>query len=240
MGLLITLHRRRTRCAGHWLGIELGEHKSRPEGPSESRSVSDFLSVMVPFTFGHGTFVAMLTFLGLPSMTGEQAPGLLELASGAAPALAFVGLGHWLDRRGIETRPFAWIEGTARSMVVRMIVTHLTILFGMLALSALETPEALLGVFFVLKTAVDLGRTSPKAPATKSSNALPRWVGWLDRWFPRKDAETWAEDWSEHSESWEQLEESRRQLAEDKERFVPREHDPGADGRVRVRPLRHG
>lgn len=218
---LIVLHRRRTRCAGHWLGIQLGAEHNGPAGPSEDRSVSDFLGVMVPFTFGHGFFVAMLTFLGLPNMTGEPAPGLLELASGAAPALAFVALGHWLDRRGIESRPFSWVEGTARSLVVRMIITHLTILFGMLALSITESPSHLLGVFFVLKTVVDLARRFPKAAPTRPSTAQPRWIGWLDRWFPRKGEETWADDWQQHHERWEHGQAQHRELLERKERFVP-------------------
>jgi hypothetical protein len=219
---LIILHRRRTRCAGHWLGIELGaQHSVEPE-PGESRSVSDFLGVMIPFTFGHGVFVAMMTFLGLPNMTGEPAPGLLELTAGAAPALAFVALGHWLDRRGIESRPFSWVEGTARSLVGRMIITHLTIIFGMMALSITESPSGLLGVFFVLKTVVDLTRRFPKAAPTRPSMALPRWIQWLDRWFPLEGKETWAEDWQNHHESWEHAQAERRDLLERKERFVPR------------------
>lgn len=221
VAMLISLHRRRTRCAGHWIGMEFGQQGSGPTGPSEGRSVADFLGVMIPFTFGHGFFVAMITFLGLPNMTGEPAPGWLELASGAAPALAFVAIGFGLDRHRLETRSFAWIESTARSLVARMIITHLTIIFGMMALCAMESPQGLLGVFFALKTAVDLARRIPKAAPSTPSKVDPWWIQWLDRWFPTHTDKTWAQDWQEHSAMWVHAQDERRQLIEDKERFVP-------------------
>ena len=222
---LISAHRRKTRCAGHWLGIETGQQHARIRGeePVPTRARNDFLGVMIPFTFGHGIFVAMLTFLGLPNMTGEPAPGLTELAAGALPAAVFVALGHFLDRIDLGTRPFAWVEGMARSLIGRMIVTHLTIIFGMGALAALGTPQALLGVFFVLKTGVDLAKRFPKAPLPKRPSKKVPWIArFLDRWFPSQTGKTWTQDWREFQTEFRRLNARSERRAADKERIVPR------------------
>jgi hypothetical protein len=226
VSVLISVHRRRTRCAGHWLGIKLGQVSQGPEPDvGENRGLADFLSVMVPFTLGHGAFVALLTFLGLPNMTGQPSPGLAELGAGAGWALLFVMIGLRIDLVGIGSRPFAWIETTARSLVGRMVLTHLTIVFGFGAMAYTDSPEALFAVFFGLKTAVDLARQIPKGSRAAPSRETPWWVEQLDRWFPR-EGKTWAWDWQEHHADWKAFEAAHRQLAADKERIVPLGSEP--------------
>jgi hypothetical protein len=222
---LIVVHRTRTRRAGHWMGIELGGGSSaatRVRHGNSGRSLTDFLSVMVPFTAAQGIFIAILTFSILPSLTGGDGATLADLLPGVAAAAAFTLLGFLLDVIGIGSQPFAWIEATARGVVGRMIITHLTIIFGMGAMAMTDAPRGLFGVFVGLKTAVDLARRIPAAAPSRGSE-LPWWIVWLDRLDPRrKPTETWAESWEQAHVHWKRFASTREQLTADKERIVPR------------------
>ena len=88
---------------------------------------------------------------------------LADLRSGVGSLFLFVLLGLALDLFGLRGRPFRWIETTARRVMGRMFITHLTIVLGMFALASTESPAGLFGVFVVLKTLVDLSRWLPDA-----------------------------------------------------------------------------
>jgi len=208
---LIVVHRVRTRRAGHWMGI------SRAVGVSEIsgngfRSLTEFLSIMIPFSAAHGIVVALLTFQVLPDVAGGGGPPATDLALGSLSAAGFVLLGFVLDLVGIGSRPFAWIEATARGVTGRMVVTHLTILFGLVAIATTDAAGGFFAVFIVLKTAMDFAR---RTRAEIPTGDPPRWLAWLDRIVPPQKGETFAQFWhrtrgeAKHAET-------------DKERIVPR------------------
>lgn len=137
---------------------------------------------MVPFTAGHGLFLGMLIFLVLPDVGGPAAGvRLADLEGGALAVASFLGLGLLFDLIGLRDRPCRWIERVAERAQGRMVVTHLTIIFGMLAMSVWEAPAALFAVFVGLKTLVDLGSLVPERVEPPEP---PRWLRWLDRFGP--------------------------------------------------------
>ena len=124
--------------------------------------LSSFLGVMVPFTLGHGVFVLVFAFLVFPQEIGPEARVSSQaLADGMIGISAFLLASFLLDLPGLGERPFSWVEGLAGRAQGRMIVTHLTIIFGAAAMGMFETPGAFLGVFVVLKALLDLGGVLP-------------------------------------------------------------------------------
>lgn len=124
--------------------------------------LSSFLGVMVPFTLGHGVFVLVFAFLVFPQEIGPEAGVSFQaLADGMIGISAFLLASFLLDLPGLGERPFGWVEGLAGRAQGRMIVTHLTIIFGAAAMGMFETPGAFLGVFVVLKALLDLGGVLP-------------------------------------------------------------------------------
>jgi hypothetical protein len=212
---LILVHRLRTRRAGHWLGFAVRSDADLDPAAlpgSGYHGLRDFLAVMIPFSAAHGILVAFLTFQALPELGGGERPTATDLLSGASWAATFVLLGFLLDLLRIGSRPFSWIEATARGVMGRMVVIHLTILFGMVAMAATDAPDGFFAVFAVMKTAMDFAR---RLPAGAPSEDPPWWLGWLDRVVPPQKGESFLHFWRRtHGED--------RRMTVDKERVVPR------------------
>lgn len=162
---LVLQHRRRTKNAGHWHAERLVTKTRR--GRSTTRSVkttflASFLGVMVPFTAVHGVFVAVFAFQAFPQQLGPAAGVSLDaLRDGMIGITVLLLASLLLDLRGIGRRPFGWVEQLAQRAQGRMIVTHLTIIFGAGAMAAFEAPIAFFAVFVGLKALVDLGGLFP-------------------------------------------------------------------------------
>jgi hypothetical protein len=177
----IVLHRRLTRKAGHWnVPVETRTTVAGRTSVRHSRTtfLAGFLGIMVPFTAGHGLFLGMLILFVLPDFAGHSEDvSLADAEAGALAMAAFLGLGLLFDVIGLRDRPFRWVERITERAQGRMFVTHLTIIFGMLAMAVWEAPAALFAVFIGLKTLVDLGSLMPeREPAPEP----PRWLRWLD------------------------------------------------------------
>lgn len=95
-----------------------------------------------------------------------------------------------LDLPGIGERPFHWVERLAGRAQGRMLVTHLTIMFGAGAMAVFEAPLAFLGVFVVLKALLDLGGVLPDREP--KPEALPRVAKSIDRWLPKTDGKSFG------------------------------------------------
>lgn len=192
VSILILRHRRATRKAGHWkagssVTITSGGRTTTRRGTF----LQSFLGVMVPFTLGHGVFVAVFVFLVFPQELGPAAG-----VSGAAVADGLTAIGVFLlvslliDLFGIGERPFQWVERLAQRAQGRMLVTHLTIILGAGAMAVFEAPLGFLVVFVVLKSLLDLGGMLPnRRPQPKAPGA----VNALGRLLPKKDGGTFSE-----------------------------------------------
>jgi len=189
----IVLHRRWTRKAGHWdVPVEIEATGGGRTTVLHRRTtyLAAFLSVMIPFTAGHGLFLGAIILLVLPELTGAPADvSLLDLNDGAKAIALFLVLGLAFDLVGLGHRSFQWIERVADRARGRMLLTHLTIVFGMGAMMIWEAPAALFGLFVGLKTLNDLGSVLPeRAPSLDP----PRWLAWLDRVGTNKKGDTFA------------------------------------------------
>lgn len=194
VSVLILLHRRRSRRAGHWNAEHQVTTQSR--GRSTTRTgkttfLASFLGVMVPFTLVHGVFVLLFAFLVFPDEIGPAAGVSPQaLADGMIGISAFLLASFLLDLPGLGERPFGWIERVAGRAQGRMFVTHLTIIFGAAAMGLFETPVAFLGVFVALKSLLDLGGAFPdKEPKPEAPRVAKR----LDRWLPKKDGKSFGD-----------------------------------------------
>lgn len=169
VAILILRHRHATRRAGHW-GSEYSVTTTRG-GRTTTRSgtttfLKSFLGVMVPFTAGHGIFVFVFVFLVFPQEVGPAARLSPDaLADGMTAIALFLLASLLLDLPGIGERPFGWVERLAQRAQGRMLVTHLTIIFGATAMAALDAPVAFLVVFVALKSLLDLGDLLPDRDA---------------------------------------------------------------------------
>lgn len=175
VSLLIVIHRARSRKAGHWnreYTVTTTRNGRTTNRTGRTTFLKTFLAVMIPFTAGHGVFVAVFVFQMFPQEIGPGARVSWEaLADGAAAIGLFLLTGLLFDLRGIGERPFRWVEGQAGRAQMRMIVTHLTILFGAVALAVFEGAFAFLAIFVGLKSLVDLGGVLPDREAKPEAKA---------------------------------------------------------------------
>jgi hypothetical protein len=194
--LRIVLHRRWTRKAGHFAAaytVTTGSGSARQTRHGKTTFLAGFLGVMIPFTAAHGIFVAAIAFLMLPQQGGEAAKvSFADLRLGAAGMLAFLALGLLFDLVGLRDRSFHWMERLAGRAQGRMLLTHLTIIFGMGAMAWLEAPIGLFLVFAGLKLLGDLGGLFAKDDVALQPEP-PRWLRGLDRLGKQKDGKTFTE-----------------------------------------------
>lgn len=189
----ILIHRRLTRKAGHWnVAVTTTTKRGGQTAVSHGRTTHlvSFLMVMIPFTAAHGLFLAVILFAGLPQLTGDSAaPSLADLRLGVLGVGALLVVGLLIDLVGIRDRPFRWIERASERAQGRMLITHLTIIFGMGAIAAFEGPAGLVAVFVGLKTLMDLGGLMPEK---EPSPDPPRWLAWLDNFGPSREGLTFS------------------------------------------------
>lgn len=173
VSVLILVHRHRTRKAGHWNAESTVTTTRKGRTTTRTRKTTflvSFLQIMVFFTAGHGVFVAVFVLQVFPQEIGPAARvSVAALTDGLVAIALFLLASLLLDFRGIGERPFRWVERLAGRARGRMIVTHLTIIFGATAMSVFEAPLAFLAVFVGLKSLVDLGGLLPDREARLSA-----------------------------------------------------------------------
>lgn len=196
VAIVVLRHRRATGTAGHW-DVEHTVTTSR-SGKRSTRSgkttfLGAFLGVMVPFTAAHGVFVGLFAFAVFPQEVGPTAGvSTAALADGLLGISIFVLAGLVLDLVGIGRRPFRWVESLGQRAQGRMVVTHLTIIFGAAGLAFLGGPGAFLAVFVALKSLVDFGGMLPeREPELEAPGAVAR----LGRWLPKKDGRSFSDEY---------------------------------------------
>lgn len=137
-------------------------HRAVTSGPGRRAGGKDpflgeFLGVVVVFTLGHGVFVALFALQVFPDLIGPSARvSGRSLGVGVLSIAVFLLAGLLFDLYRLGERPFGWVRRHADQAKRRMVVTHLTIIFGAAAISATESPIAFLAVFVGLKSVADL------------------------------------------------------------------------------------
>ena len=157
--LRIAVHRSWTRKRGHYHGGQLGVTVSGKSARPIRTFLGEYATAAVIFTLAHGVFV-----VALPLILASNHPGdprwqvsLSQLRVGVAAVASFLGLGLVADLPTLPTWSFARIRAYAQARLGRVLILHLTIIFGMFAIAFTESPFGFLYVLVGLKTLTDVG-----------------------------------------------------------------------------------
>lgn len=189
----IVLHRRWTPRRGHY---RYEPPTTNKRGPKSSSFLSGFLISTLVFTSAHGLFLAVIVFLA--NHNGQE--GLSEIdwrATGygclIVTGLLCVDLG--LDVAHLRRWSFWQIEHTAHRAFSRVIVVHLTLIFGLFGLAMTGASSALFGIFVALKTLASLSFVLPQWEPNRPPQWLSRVMNRVPSAQPEKRFEEfWAED----------------------------------------------
>lgn len=188
----IALHRRAVPCRGH------GRYEVRKDakrGPAGS-FLAHYLTVALTFSAGHGIFLAALVFVLTKNGRGAEV-GLdwHSLAVGSALMLGFLIVGFLADLPGLSRRPFLWIERKAERSLFRVIIVHMTLIFGLMAVAFTGATKALFAVFVGLKTLNDLSGILPQWDPPEAPAWLCRIMDKVPSAHPgEKFADFWKRD----------------------------------------------
>jgi len=154
----IAAHRTATRKRGHLNGF-----------------LSKFLITALAFTLAHGLFLTFILFAVMENSVSREdlVAGILWmlLAQGASLLIDLWFVGNW---------PFREVRARVDWMMGRVVVAHLSILFGMFAFMAMEQPWWFFSAFLVFKALMDIAgllprwRYQPKTPPAWLSRAVKK------------------------------------------------------------------
>ena len=149
----IVLHRRISRRAGHW------NHSMTVNGAVQRTTLLNGYGMMAGFfTFGHGIFVLLFAFLVIPQQSGDDPAAQFDMAQfvlGAQVLLLITAFDVLLDLHGMRQRSYAWIDRETARRMLRVIVLHLGIIFGAMAIAGSSAPVRMLYVLLGIKALVD-------------------------------------------------------------------------------------
>jgi hypothetical protein len=173
----IVAHRVLTRKRGHWRRGTIGGINVN-EKPIKSTLLSEYALVAFVFTLAHGLFVGVIAYM----LTTEHPDdpmwqfSWLQLQRGIAAIGIMMGVELVVDIATMRSRPFAWIREYAQRRMSRILVLHLAIIFGMLAMAMTNSPFGILYVLIALKTLVDLGGVWGQSQTIDPDAPPPAWA----------------------------------------------------------------
>ncbi len=159
----LALHKRLTHDPGYdhnQLGISTGSSKG-PQQPIR-HFIPEFLTGTFVFSAAHGLFLAFLVGKFLPE-AGGTALDPVAFRRGLASLAAISVVGLLADLPKLGERPFSWAVAGAKAAMRRVIVVHLTIIFGFAMLAWKHEASAFLATFAIVKLLFDLGASWPTA-----------------------------------------------------------------------------
>jgi hypothetical protein len=189
----IAAHRRLSPRRGHFRYSAPSETR---KGVRRSSFLGGFLVASLAFGAAHGIFLAAILFL--LNRNGEGALAAVDwhsVATGCAVVLVFLVVDLVADLPRLRRWSFLRIEQIAQRGMGRIVVVHLTLIFGLMAVGLTDAPSALFGVFVVLKTMYSLSLVLPQyEPATP-----PQWFSRLMNRVPNahpgeRFEDYWAKD----------------------------------------------
>jgi hypothetical protein len=155
----IALHRKSHPCRGH-------AHYQPRDKERRGRKCSFleyFLTISLIFSGAHGFFLGMIILvLTLNGHGAEVGLNLRELGTGCGLVFAMLAADFTFDLRKLQAQPFAWIERMADANLGRVVVVHLSLIFGLAAVAFTGANRAFFTVFIVLKTMADLSTRVPQ------------------------------------------------------------------------------
>jgi hypothetical protein len=189
----ILLHQRWTPRSGHF---RYAAPSAQRRSSANSTFVTGFAITGFAFCAAHGVFLAAIFFLLDRNGQGRLAEVDWRSAGlGCLSVLAFLTLDFVVDLFTLRRWAFLQIEQTAQRALSRVVVVHLTLIFGFIGIALTDAPSAFFGVFVVLKTLASLSAALPQwEPATP-----PKWFSALMNRVPNdhpgeRFEDFWAED----------------------------------------------
>ncbi len=174
----LLLHRSWTRKRGYWrhtnrLGIQINNK------PAMMGLIGEYAAASFGFTLAHGIFVggiALLVHQNYPDQAMWQL-SWHQVFRGALAIAAFLGVELVVDLMRIRTASFAALRDYAQARMGRVIVMHLAIIFGMMAMALSNSPMGVLYVLIALKAGADLLSIVTRGAAKLADSDTPP-TGW--------------------------------------------------------------
>ncbi|OBF11408.1 hypothetical protein A5727_20565 [Mycobacterium sp. ACS4331] len=172
----IALHQRWTPRRGHFR--YRAPSTARRSAPTSS-FISGFALVSIGFSAAHGVFLGIIVLL----LTANGHHDLIDLdwrsvGFGCLGVMLFLLLDFVLDLLSLRQWSFWQVEQTANRGLSRVVVVHLTLIFGMVGIAVTDAPTALFSAFVVLKSLSALSfavpQWEPKEPPKWLSRAMNR------------------------------------------------------------------
>jgi hypothetical protein len=188
----IQIHRRVAPCRGH---VHYQPRKAAKRGAAGS-FLAYFLPSSLIFSAAHGFFLAMFVFvLTMNGHGAEVGVDWRSLLEGCGLVLALLLAGFAIDLWSLRNKSFAWIERMAELNLSRVVLVHLTIIFGLAAAAFTGVNKAFFMVFIGLKTLSDLAGHLPQWNPAVPPAWLCRVMEKLPNAYPGKTfAEFWVDD----------------------------------------------
>jgi hypothetical protein len=184
----IIAHQRLTPRRGHFRY----QAPNSQRRSSQTSFVAGFLITSLVFSAAHGVFLGAILFLldrnGQTDLAGVD---WRSVGIGCLYVLVFLAIDFVADLSELRGWSFLQIEQTANRSLGRIVVVHLTLIFGMFA-AAFTDFSALFGVFVVLKTLNALSMALPEwEPAT-----APAWLSRAMNRLPNvRPGEKFEDEW---------------------------------------------
>jgi Family of unknown function (DUF6498) len=168
---------------------------------SQTSFVKGFLVTSLVFSAAHGLFLGVILFVldhhGRGDLAGVD---WSSVKLGSLYVLVALAIDFVVDLPGLRQWSFWQIEATANQSLGRVIVVHLTLVFGMFG-AAMTDASALFGVFVVLKTLYALSTALPQWEPTRAPNWLSRVMNRLPNVHPgQRFEDMWAKDRADEAE----------------------------------------
>jgi hypothetical protein len=187
----ILAHRRWSPRRGHFR--YQAPKSDRPR--SQSSFLQGFLVTSLVFSAAHGIFLGVILFVLDHNGQGDLAGvDWRSVKLGSLFVLSALAIDFVVDLLSLRKWSFWQIEGTANRNLGRVVVVHLTLVFGMFGAAITDT-SALFGVFVVLKTLYAVSTALPQwEPA-----AAPKWLSRVMNRLPNvppgeRFEDSWARD----------------------------------------------
>ena len=179
ISLLFVMHRGVTHKRGHTKHVLRG-----------------FLAKAIPFTIVHGIFVFALVVVALADMAPAEKVTLPAFKTGMMVVGGSMLLRFLVETVRLKNMPFLQLRMQADSFLSRVIVVHMTIIFGMGAMMIFGHARALFVVFAALKLLADLMAVNASEELPEKPAGFGLWICtkigveqmFIERWNRDRDA----------------------------------------------------
>ncbi len=171
-------------------------------GSKSSSFLAGFAIVSFAFSAAHAVFLAAILLLLHHNGKGDLAGvDWRSVGFGCLSVLAFLALDFVVDLFTLRQWSFRQLEQLADRGLSRVIVVHLTLIIGFVGIAVTGAPDALFGVFVVLKTLAALNAVVPQWEPATAPQWLSRIMNRVPNVLPGERFEVfWTEDRTEELE----------------------------------------